>query len=55
MLISAASFLSGQNSFEIDNIASAAPEPGTWAMMILGFGFAGMGLRSRRRGKLALA
>ncbi|MGU3390534.1 PEPxxWA-CTERM sorting domain-containing protein [Sphingomonas sp. M1A8_2b] len=54
-LISAASFLSSQNSFEIENIASAAPEPGTWAMMILGFGFAGMGLRSRRRAKLALA
>ncbi len=55
LLISEASFLSGQNSFEIDSIASAAPEPGTWAMMILGFGFVGMGLRSRRRGKLALA
>lgn len=55
MLISEASFMSGRNSFEIDSIASAAPEPGTWAMMILGFGFAGMGLRSRRRAKLALA
>jgi hypothetical protein len=57
MLISSVSFRSGQNSFEIDNIASAAPEPATWAMMILGFGFAGMGLRSARRGreKLALA
>ena len=54
-LISAATFLSGQSSFEIDSIASAAPEPGTWAMMILGFGFVGMGLRSRRRTKLALA
>ncbi|AYJ85026.1 PEP-CTERM sorting domain-containing protein (plasmid) [Sphingomonas paeninsulae] len=28
---------------------SAAPEPGTWAMMILGFGIAGAGLRYRRR------
>lgn len=55
MLISAANFQSTGNSFEIDNIASAAPEPATWAMMILGFGFAGMALRSRRRGKLALA
>ncbi|MEG3174721.1 PEPxxWA-CTERM sorting domain-containing protein [Sphingomonas sp. RB3P16] len=56
-LITAALFQSGQNSFEIDNIVSAAPEPATWAMMILGFGFAGMGLRSSRRsrGKLALA
>jgi hypothetical protein len=56
-LITAALFQSGQNSFEIDNIVSAAPEPATWAMMIMGFGFAGMGLRSSRRsrGKLALA
>lgn len=54
-LISAATFMSDRNSFEIDSIASAAPEPATWAMMILGFGFAGMALRSRRRGKLALA
>lgn len=56
-LITAALFQSGQNSFEIDNIVTAAPEPATWAMMILGFGFAGMGLRSSRRsrGKLALA
>ena len=28
---------------------SAAPEPATWAMMIMGFGFTGMLLRSRRR------
>jgi hypothetical protein len=55
LLINAVSFRSGQNSFEVDNIASAAPEPGTWAMMILGFGFVGFALRSRRRGKLALA
>ena len=54
-LISSVLFQSGQNSFEVDTLASAAPEPATWAMMILGFGFAGMGLRSRRRGKLALA
>lgn len=54
-LIQGVTFLSGQNSMEIDNVVSAAPEPATWAMMILGFGFAGMGLRSRRRGKLALA
>lgn len=28
---------------------SAAPEPGTWALMLLGFGGAGMALRTRRR------
>jgi hypothetical protein len=27
---------------------SVAPEPGTWMMMILGFGFMGMALRSRK-------
>jgi hypothetical protein len=27
----------------------AVPEPGTWAMMIFGFGVAGAGLRARRR------
>jgi hypothetical protein len=27
---------------------SAVPEPGTWAMMILGFGFTGLALRRRR-------
>lgn len=55
-LISAVNFASTDYSFELDSIASAAPEPGTWAMMILGFGLAGAGLRSRRRrGKLALA
>ncbi|MBL0000449.1 MAG: PEP-CTERM sorting domain-containing protein [Sphingomonadales bacterium] len=26
---------------------SAVPEPATWAMMLLGFGFAGMMLRRR--------
>jgi len=33
---------------------SAVPEPGTWAMMIIGFGGTGAALRARR-GKLALA
>jgi len=45
---------SSQNSFEIDNVASGAPEPATWAMMIMGFGLAGGMMRAQRR-KQALA
>jgi hypothetical protein len=33
----------------------AVPEPATWAMMILGFGMVGMGLRLRRRPDTAIA
>ncbi len=39
----------GFDAFEIDALAAAVPEPGTWAMMILGFGLAGGALRFRRR------
>jgi hypothetical protein len=45
-------FASSSNSFEIDNLATAVPEPATWAMMILGLGGIGAMLR-RRRGFLA--
>ncbi len=31
------------------NAIGAVPEPATWAMMIIGFGFAGMALRRRQR------
>ncbi len=48
-------FTSGQNSFEFDNVVTAVPEPGTWAMMILGFGFAGWQLRARRQPKVSFA
>ncbi|GGI67669.1 hypothetical protein GCM10007973_01060 [Polymorphobacter multimanifer] len=44
----------GQNAFEVDNISVAAPEPGTWGMMILTAGIAGASLR-RRRHRAALA
>ena len=33
--------------------ASATPEPASWALMIVGFGMAGAGLRSRRRNATA--
>ena len=49
-----ATFRSGQNSFEFDNIAvRAVPEPSTWAMMILGF--AGIGVVTYRRRRQALS
>jgi hypothetical protein len=48
---------SGSNAFELDNLifGSAAPEPGTWAMMIVGFGAAGVALRRRRKGAVPSA
>ena len=41
---------SSQNSFEIDNlrVINAVPEPGTWAMMLLGFGAVGYAMRRRK-------
>lgn len=46
----------GINAFEIDNIAiNPVPEPGTWAMMLLGFGAAGFAMRRRRAPILAQA
>jgi PEP-CTERM motif len=35
--------------FLASDVAAAVPEPGTWAMLIIGFGIAGAGLRSQRR------
>lgn len=53
--LAAIEFLSSGNSFEIDTIAAAAPEPATWLMMILGFGMVGGALRRRRKGAFAVA
>ena len=36
-------------------ITPAVPEPGTWAMMLLGFGATGMMMRRRRRGATGFA
>lgn len=35
------------------DVTGGVPEPGTWALMILGFGGAGVALRARRRAVLA--
>lgn len=54
--------LTGGNNFtNFDNltlataVSGAVPEPATWAMMIGGFGLAGVAVRRRRRAKLARA
>lgn len=39
---------SGEIRGQLLAIPGSVPEPGTWAMMILGFGLAGAGLRGRR-------
>jgi hypothetical protein len=41
-----------QNSINLMNVTPSVPEPGTWALMLLGFGGLGMTLR-RRRNKVA--
>ena len=44
-----ATFGSGQNSFEFDNLAiRAVPEPSTWLMMLMGFAAVGFGMRRRQ-------
>ncbi len=55
--IVSAIFTSGIGSaLEFDSIATAAPEPAAWLMMILGFGMVGATLRrARPAGNLAIA
>lgn len=45
------------NDFALDNLsfAAAVPEPGTWAMMFLGFGAIGLMMRRRQSRAMALA
>lgn len=48
--VSSIQFESGSDAFEFDGLAGAVvPEPGIWALMILGFGGVGAMLRNRRR------
>ena len=55
-LFTGVSFLSTtQNSFEVDTISAAVPEPAAWGMMILGFGLAGFALRRRSSVKVRFA
>ena len=39
----------GGGHFGPNFTTAAVPEPATWALMIIGFGVTGLGLRSRRR------
>lgn len=50
-------FESRSPAFETDNVSfsGAVPEPSTWAMMILGFGVAGVQLRNRRSARRLVA
>ncbi len=48
--VTSATFSSTSNAFEVASVAGGAvPEPATWALMLIGFGGAGIGLRSSRR------
>lgn len=51
--VKALRFTSSQQSFEIDNVAvQPIPEPGVWAMMLIGFAAMGFSLRRREKTKL---
>jgi hypothetical protein len=45
----------GDNTAFIDNVSAGVPEPTSWALMITGFGLAGVGLRRTRRSGTAAA
>lgn len=55
--IQSLTFASGSNSLEVDNVSTiaAVPEPGQWAMLIVGFGLTASALRRRPKMKTALA
>ena len=41
------SIVSGSSTLDISSLAAAVPEPGTWALMIFGFGAIGVAMRRR--------
>ena len=52
--ITSVNFASSQNSFELDTVSGAVPEPATWALLIVGMGVTGAAMR-RRRGATVVA
>lgn len=40
-------FASSQNSFELDTVTAAVPEPASWALLVVGFGLVGVSARRR--------
>ena len=49
VVVNAQNDLIGIDDVRFASLAGAAPEPGTWAMMIVGFGLAGYALRRRQK------
>ncbi|MDE2303827.1 MAG: PEPxxWA-CTERM sorting domain-containing protein [Sphingomonadales bacterium] len=45
----------GGGSFVFASALSSVPEPATWGMMLLGFGFAGVAMRRRVRVRYSAA
>ena len=52
--ITSVNFASSQNSFELDTVSGAVPEPATWGLLIVGMGMTGAAMR-RRRGTTVVA
>lgn len=49
------SITSGPATITISAASGAVPEPGTWAMMLVGFGAVGFAMRSSRRKRLSIS
>ena len=52
--ITSVAFASSTNSFELDTVSGAVPEPAAWALLIVGMGMTGAAMR-RRRGATVVA